>query len=61
MSFRDRPLMFVPGAKPYLLPWPPARDWSRYEPPACWRLPSRAECATAFREAAALRYLQQAG
>lgn len=35
--------------------------WKRYDQPSHYRLPSRAECASLFREANALRYLQQAG
>lgn len=59
-SFRKQPDMFVPAAKPFLIPWAPPSNWSRYDAPARERLPSRAECATQFREAAALRYLRQA-
>lgn len=60
-SFRKQPDMFVPGAKPFLIPWTPPTNWRRYDPPSCGRLPSRAECASLFREAQALRYLKQAG
>lgn len=37
------------------------QHWKKYETPSCHRIPSRAECAANFREACALRYLQQAG
>jgi hypothetical protein len=61
MSFRDPPQMFVPGAKPFVIPWPAQPNWSRYDTPSCTRIKSRAEEAFDFREACALRYLKQAG
>lgn len=61
MSFRDQPLMFVPGAKPFVIPWPTQPDFRRYNSPSCTRIKSRAECASEFREAQVLRYLKQAG
>jgi hypothetical protein len=61
MSFRDKPQMFWTRGPSFLIPWAPSRDWSRYEAPSCWRLPSRADEAFRFREAQALRYLKQAG
>jgi len=61
MSFRDQPQMFVAPTKRFLIPWAPPPDWTKFDSPACKRLPSRAECASEFREAQALRYLRQAG
>lgn len=35
--------------------------WKQYETPSCYRIPSRAQCASDFRETCALHYLKQAG